>query len=301
MSALGTRLGRRLVELYPEPWRERYGEEMRSLLEDDPPGARGLVSMLAGAADAHLRPRRCWRERLEPAAAMRLSVGALFACWMALSVAGSCFAKLTEHMDPLEHGHPLLSAGRAMITIGAGVGAAAVAIGGLPLVWHALGTAVRRRDRRLAWLLVSPAIAGALLVALAVVLGLVAPARDGRFPAPFVLGILLPLTLGALACALVGAIAPKAVMRRAQPPARLLRLACWAGQALTAAMLLVGAGLLLYVSTLWTVHGAGTDISGPLGASTRVTLLLALALAVPACGIGLLAGARARRAALAHA
>ncbi len=230
---------------------------------------------------------------------MRLSVGALFACWILVSVAGSCFAKETEHMDAFEHMHPLLSAARDMITAGAMLGAAAVAVGGLPLLWHALETAVRTRDRRLAWTLAAPALAGAALLALAALLLLLAPSRHGGFPVGFVLGILLPLVLGALACALVAALAPKAAMRRSEPPAELLRLACWAGQVLALATLLVAGGLLLYVPGLWSVAGAGTAASGPFGASTRVTLCLALAAAVAACSASLLAAARARRAALA--
>ena len=95
------RLGAALLALYPEPWRDRYGEEMRALIEDDPPGARGFASLLAGAAQAHVRPQRCWRAEVAPATAMRLSVGALFACWMLVSLAGSAFAKLTEHIDPV--------------------------------------------------------------------------------------------------------------------------------------------------------------------------------------------------------
>jgi len=299
MSApLRARLGTALLALYPEPWRKRYGEEIAALLEDDPPGARGLASLLGGAADAHLRPQRCWRDGLPAATAIRLSVGALFACWILVSVAGSSFGKLTEHMDRTEHAQPLLIAARDMITIGAFLGAAAVAIGGLPLVWQALTAAVRRRDRRLAALLATPALAGGLLLALAAVLLLAAPSRHGHFPAAFVLGVLLPLGLGVLACALVGALAPKAVMRRAQPPLGLLRLAAWAGQALAVAILLVTAGLALYVPALWSAGGAGAALSGPFGASTRVTLLLALAGALLATGPALIAATRARRAVL---
>jgi hypothetical protein len=288
-----------LLALYPESWRDRYGEEMRALVEDDPPGAAGLASLITGAARAHLRPRRAWREGTPAASAMRLSVGALFACWILVSVAGACFAKETEHMDAFEHMHPLLSAARQLITIGAAIGALAVAVGGLPLLWQALVTALRGRDGRVRLLLASPALAGAALVALAAVLLLIAPSRGARFPAPFVFEILLPLTLGALACALVAALAPKAVMRRTQPPERLLRLACWAGQALALATVLVTAGLLLYVPALWSAPGAGADPSGPFGASTRVTLCLALAAAVAGCAAALLAAMRARHAALA--
>jgi len=293
-----TRLGTLLLALYPEGWRERYGEEMRTLLEDDPPSAGGLASLVGGAARAHVRPRRSCREG--PAtSSMRLSVGALFASWILVSVAGACFAKETEHMDAFEHMHPLLSAAREMIAWGAGLGALAVAVGGLPLLWQALARAGRTRDRRLALLLAFPALAGAALVALAAFLLLVGPARGARFPVAFVLTILVPLTLGALACALVAALAPKAVMRRTEPPARLLRLACWAGQALALATVLVACGLLLYVPALWSLGGAGTAPTGPFGASTLVTLTLALAPALAAGAASLVAAARARRAALA--
>ena len=119
MRAARSRLGSALLALYPEPWRDRYGEEMSALLEDDPPGARGLASLLVAAVGAHARPQRCWRADLAPAAAMRLSVGGLFACWMIVAVAGSAFAKLTEHMGAVEHVHPVLGVARAMIRLGA--------------------------------------------------------------------------------------------------------------------------------------------------------------------------------------
>ena len=292
-----TRLATALLALYPEGWRERYGEEMRALVEDDPPGPRGTLSLLTGAAGAHLRPRGRWREGMPAAASLRLSVGALFACWIVVSLAGSAFAKETEHMGRVEHTHALLSVARDLITAGAAIGAAAVALGGLPLVWQAFASTRRRRDRRLAWLLAAPALAAGALVGLVALLPHVAPARGGGFPAPFVLAILVPLTLGVLACALVAAVAPKAVMRRARPPAALLRLAALAGQGLAVAALLVTAGLLLYVAELWRAPAAGTAPSGPLGADTRITLGLALAAAIPACAGALVTAARARRAA----
>jgi hypothetical protein len=297
-TKLSAGLGELLLALYPEAWRERYGAEVSALMEDDPPRMRGLASLLRGAADAHVRPQRSWGERVPASASMRLSVGALFACWMLVALAGSVFAKETEGLSPVEHGHGLMIAARDMITIGAFVGASAIALGGLPLVWQALGAAVRRRDRRLAGLLAAPALAAGLLLAFAALLLLVAPSRHGGFPASFVLGVLVPLTLAVLACAAIGALAPKAVMRRAQPPARLLRLAAWAGQALTGAILLVTLGLLLYVPALWSVAEAGAAPAGPFGASTRLTLCFALAGAVLASGPALVASARARRAAL---
>ena len=298
--AARARLGRLLLALYPEPWRARYGEELGALLEDDPPGAHGLASLLFGAVDAHLRPQRCWRRTLAAADAMRLSVGALFGCWIAISLAGSTFAKETEHYDAIEHMHPLLSGARDAMTAGAAIGSLAIALGGAPLVWQALVTALRRRDRRLLALLLSPALAAALLVGLAAALAALAPAREHGFPARFVLELLVPVTIAALAVALVCALAPKAVMRHARPPARLLRLAAWSGQVLTGAILLVTGGLLVYVPALWTAPGSvGADPSGPFGASTRAMLCLASAGAVLDCAAALLASGRARRAALA--
>ncbi len=293
-----TRIGLALLALYPEPWRQRYGEEMRALLEDDPPGPRGLASLLRGAATAHLRPGDSWRSA-DPATTLRLSVGAMFACWIAVSVAGSAFAKETEHWDPAEHVHPILSGARDAIMAGAALGAAAIALGGLPLVWHALRAAARGRDRRLAAMLLSPGLAVVAFWCFAAILATLAPSRDGRFPAPVVLGFLVPLVLGGLAVAGAAALAPKAVMRRAPPPLALLRLAAWSGQAMTAAMLLVTGGLLVYVVAMWALAGAlGAAPSGPFGASTRLTLCLALAGAAAACWCGVLAAGRARSAAL---
>jgi hypothetical protein len=231
---------------------------------------------------------------------MRLSIGALFACWIAISLAGSAFAKETEHYDAVEHMHPILTGARDAITAGALLGAAAIALGGLPLVWHALATAARGRDRRLAALMLSPAAAAALIAVCATVLLRIAPARGARFPASFVLEILLPLAALALCVALASALAPKAVMRRARPPAQLLRLAAWSGQALTVAMALVTGGLLVYVPAMWAAPGGiGAAPSGPFGASARITLCVALAGAVATCGPALVAAGRARRAALA--
>ncbi len=44
------------------PGASATSEEMRALMEDDPPGARGLATILAGAMGAHLRPQR-WLAR----------------------------------------------------------------------------------------------------------------------------------------------------------------------------------------------------------------------------------------------
>ena len=47
--------GTGLLRLYPSWWRERYGDEMASLLETRPPDARARLDLVRGAFDAHLR------------------------------------------------------------------------------------------------------------------------------------------------------------------------------------------------------------------------------------------------------
>ena len=65
------------------------------LLADDPPGTRGLLSLVRGALAAHARPG-AWAARRPAADRIRVSIGGLFACWIAVSLAGASFQKETE-------------------------------------------------------------------------------------------------------------------------------------------------------------------------------------------------------------
>lgn len=47
----------RLLDLYPEAWRARYGAEFLALLEDRPPSLRDRVDIVRGALDAHTSPQ----------------------------------------------------------------------------------------------------------------------------------------------------------------------------------------------------------------------------------------------------
>jgi hypothetical protein len=47
----------RLVRLYPLAWRERYGAEFATLLEERPPSVADRFDIVRGAADAWLRPQ----------------------------------------------------------------------------------------------------------------------------------------------------------------------------------------------------------------------------------------------------
>ena len=45
-----------LVRLYPQAWRDRYGDEFLDLLDTRPPGSRDRLDILLGAVDARLNP-----------------------------------------------------------------------------------------------------------------------------------------------------------------------------------------------------------------------------------------------------
>ena len=45
-----------LVGLYPRAWRDRYGDELESILDDDGLGLRTRLDLVRGAVDAHLHP-----------------------------------------------------------------------------------------------------------------------------------------------------------------------------------------------------------------------------------------------------
>jgi hypothetical protein len=47
-----------LLRLYPAPWRHRYGEEFRAVLESRPLGPFDVADVLIGALDARLAPHR---------------------------------------------------------------------------------------------------------------------------------------------------------------------------------------------------------------------------------------------------
>lgn len=50
------RTSTRYVGLYPRAWRDRYGDELEAVLEEDGLGLRTRLDLLRGAVDAHLHP-----------------------------------------------------------------------------------------------------------------------------------------------------------------------------------------------------------------------------------------------------
>ncbi len=92
----------RWLRCYPAQWRERYGDDLTAYLEDRY-GARlplrAVISLVVGGARERARGSACLAAA--PAGGDRIRTGAVtvLVAWSAFVVAGSSFAKLSEHFD----------------------------------------------------------------------------------------------------------------------------------------------------------------------------------------------------------
>jgi hypothetical protein len=292
--------GRGLLHLYPLAWRRRYGDEMAALLEDDPPGARGLSTLVTGALRAHARPG-AWRREVSAPERMRLSVWAVFACWIGLSVAGAAFQKETEEQPFSFAGahHGLLGAAKGAVVAGAVLGAAAIAVGGLPLLWQALrqaragGVAVRLG-------LALPLAALVLFAAVTRAVLALEPASLEGTSIGLRLALVVPWWAAGAAFALSCALAPRIVLARVEASTGSLRRASFAGIVLLLAMALVTLGLAAYGLGLARLEPSlSAHSGGPLWPSTGLVVVAGAALAA-ACtalaGIGVTRALAAARA-----
>jgi len=289
-----------LVGLYPQAWQERYRVEMLALIEEDPPGLGGLASLVVGAADAHVRPRAAWSEQASPLTRMRVSVVGMFSCWIALSVVGAGFQKETEEaaFGAAGERHPVLAIAHGAVIGGAVLGALAIAIGGLPLVWEAIGDARARRDGRLVSLLALPAVAVGCFAALTLLLLVLGPSSAGGRTNSAPLGIFIPWLLGGIASAATCALAPRLVLGRAAVSRDSLRRASLSSMALWLAMGVISISLVVYeVALAWLAPDLAAQSGGPLGPSTGVMLVAGAAVAVASTALALVSCRRAVRAA----
>jgi hypothetical protein len=84
----------RLLGLYPERWRARYGDEFLVLLGDRPPALRDRFDIVRGALDAHLSPQIPGPRRVSDRAGLGALVGfVLFYVAIAVALNGP------EHVD----------------------------------------------------------------------------------------------------------------------------------------------------------------------------------------------------------
>ena len=200
---------KRLLSLYPEAWRDRYGEEMSALLDQTPPSITATLDLLRGALTAHLRPLAS----SAPAARARGTIAHVLGCFIVFCVFGAGFAKTTENYDYTERVHPLLGISHSVILIAAIVAAGALALAAAPLAVASLALARRTREPALMKLIVVPPVAIAIFAGSVELLVLWLNAHHHRA------GVGSWLLLGlCVLCAAAGGFAcwaaPRAIMRR---------------------------------------------------------------------------------------
>lgn len=279
----------RLLSLYPEAWRERYGEEMYALLEDDPPSFASTLDLLRGALLAHVRPLTA----TPPAVRARGTIAGVLGCFIIFCFFGAGFAKTTENYDYIEHLHPVLGISHQLIVIGAIVAVAALALAAAPLAFASLLEACRTRDPALIRLIAVPPAAIAIFAGSIWILALWLNAHHHRAGA--VGWLLLSLcALCAVTCGFACWAAPRAIMRRLQTPRAALLVSVPAVGVVALAMVVVAAAIGFFlVGIVADAAQVGASGNGP-GQLIDVTTSIAIQFAAM-LGLGAAAALSATR------
>lgn len=156
-----------LLRLYPRAWRDRYGDEVISVLAAHHVTYWTAIDLVLGALDAHLHGDLLPRRLTSVAHRMRSSEITTF-CAFALF----CLAWLPLGLvhDPLPiweaaaAAHPELFVALTIVGIAGLVAALAILVGGLPLLISALAQSIAARRWGLLALFVVPLFAAAALV-----------------------------------------------------------------------------------------------------------------------------------------
>ena len=240
-----------VLALYPLAWRERYGEELSALLEDEPPRAPALLDLARGALMAHLRRHPAPAPRQQ----MLGSVSAILASFIAFCFVGGFYAKSTENVRTTG----LLGGAHLAIMLGAWVALGALVVAAAPLALRALEQAYRERNLRA--LVAAPPLAIGVSAA---TLGLLALARSGRVHHPDTIDWLLLALLGV--AAVIGATvcwaAPRALLERLEISRPTLSVSLPALALVAVAMAFISVATVVYLIALPGAVGANSD--GPL-------------------------------------
>ena len=272
-----------LLRLYPEAWRERYGDEVAALLADRPLSLRTGLDLARGAWDAHSNLGDLIGRWSAMTSRLRSTALTTFTAWVAFCVAAGVLSKVTE--DPAftraAHSHHNLGVSYGLVQGAFALAALAVLVGGLPLAWVALRQAWAYRDWLTGPLLLVPIVAAASVVAYV----LVATRAPGPTPPAVHSAANIAVFTGLAALSGFGTVATVAAIRvaahRAELPLRLLRLAGWAAVAAAAAIsagfaALAGYGWALRADEPMLFRSANGILATPLPASALVILVVGL-------------------------
>jgi hypothetical protein len=244
------RIARLLLRLYPLAFQRRYGEEMRALLEQQPPRARAALDLLRGALREHLRPSTAAAELVGPDDRVRASTSGILLCWVFFAAAGFGYYKTTEDAPfwTAGHAHPLLQDAHLAVQAVALIAGAAVALGALPLIASALVHARRERSLlRVVGAPLSPVVVFGGLTAAVILIAHAQPAHRGSAVGSAVAVI---WGIAGLACGTACVVAcRRALFATPIKPAR-LRIALASGTLLTMAMFAIALAVSVYGAAL---------------------------------------------------
>jgi hypothetical protein len=250
---------------YPPSFRERYGAELRGLVQDTEVRPRTVLDLIGGAA-------RAWSRAVVPAEGaervrrrLQATVATTWVCWCAGFLVTPAINRALLDPEPVHVPSgvlPLLNASLVAIA----VSAALIVIASVPVLRVFLAAA-----RRGEWPIIRPVLVAALAVVVDLLglAGLVAwrrtyppLAQNPHFSGLFV-SALVVWTLG-FVCTLVAAgVGPALATTRAAPPARTLRLPGLLALPVAALLALAtAASTAAVVLMLRTAHPAGVAAPG---------------------------------------
>jgi hypothetical protein len=283
-----------LLRLYPRAWRERYGDEVASVLAEHHVTAWTALDLLLGAFDAHLHRSLLPERLISMAHRIRSSEIVVFCAVVLFCVA---WLPLRLVRDPLPiwqsavGAHPELLAALNVLDVAGSVATLAVVIGGLPILFTALAQGVAARRWAVLALFGVPLLAAIVLIVYWIVAIPASTVRQNSAPdAPFTplavglqlgLVILLLLAIGGSAAAVAAAIG------RSELSERLLRFALLPAGVATIALALGLAGAVALTALIFA-EAPQVSSSPPLHVGVLLLMLAAVALAVAALrhGIG---------------
>jgi hypothetical protein len=277
-------LARAALRLYPPAWRERYGAEVRAVLDDSGGGAAAALSLAWRALPAWLWPPAHLHDR---DARMRSALGTVLAAGAMLTGVGLVFAQLTQFQGYDAHGNLLVIGAYALFDAAMAVAALAGAVAALPLWLVMLRRARRERRTAETACLLAPVIIPPAYMGLVATVTRLLGGPDGVSPWVFLAVTLVGFAAAALSCA-----GPILALRRLRPRGPAVRLAVRAGSIAATAIAVAGAASVAAVTglCLWAQAFAGYHSGVVLGGYAAIVACLAIA----AC-VGSARGLRAAR------
>src|SRR5690349_18598743 len=159
----------RLLHLYPRAWRDRYGDEVASVLAEHRVTYWTALDLVLGAFDAHLHGDLLPRRLASMAHRIRSSEITIFCAFVLFCIA---WLPLGLVRDPLPiwqaavAAHPELLIALTLLGIAALIATLAILVGGVPLVATAFRQSISARRWWLLALFAVPLLAAAALVAI---------------------------------------------------------------------------------------------------------------------------------------